>query len=262
LAELIRIQHALATTESPELVDRERELIQEQGPLWFGPLAPLLVRGELDVRWHLGFVEAARLRRWGRASTTDLSQAFRQLIELPIVSLARELSLEGALGQGALAVESLCQARQPACLEHLFLEDEEGGGTRLRSEDARLKRWFPRYGLRPPLSQRHAAAYLEWLTVGPGSESRVGDRTPLPLEHETVFGEHCRRLTSSAGAAQGAPQFGVERVEGRWRLRRFAQAETLHINGFEVRSAERRLNDGDWLSPAPGLVLKFCLRSG
>jgi uncharacterized protein (TIGR02996 family) len=117
LAELIRVQHALARQPSAALRRRERELVRRHGLLGEIPA------DQLEARWHLGHLRAVSVTV-GRED----DWVAPTLLELPVARYLRELWIEGYAMEPELLARVLGGIRRvgPPCLRLLRITGARG----------------------------------------------------------------------------------------------------------------------------------------
>ena len=128
--ELISVQHARLSADTPELKKREKQLMKAQGGALFGGLEKLLEKdGGLSVTWRLGFLKSARIAREQYDSDLDVAATLRALLALPIAAHLDSLNVglceEPGDGNLQPAIDTLVQFAGPQTLRSLFLGDFE-----------------------------------------------------------------------------------------------------------------------------------------
>lgn len=128
--ELISVQHARLSGDTPALKKREEQLMKAQGGVFFGGLDKLLEKdGGLSVTWRLGFLKSARVAREQYDSDLDVAATLTTLLRLPIAAHLDSLSvgLCEEPGDGTLqpAIDALVELEGPQTLRSLFLGDFE-----------------------------------------------------------------------------------------------------------------------------------------
>jgi uncharacterized protein (TIGR02996 family) len=129
--ELISVQHARLSADTPELKKREAQLMKAQGGALFGGLEKLLKKdGGLSVTWRLGFLKDARVARERYASDLDVGATLETLLALPIAAHLDSLSVglceePGEDGTLQPAIDALVRLAGPQTLRSLFLGDFE-----------------------------------------------------------------------------------------------------------------------------------------
>lgn len=128
--ELISVQHARLSADTPALRKREEQLMRAQGGVFFGGLEKLLEQdGGLSVTWRLGFLKSARVAREQYDSDLDVAATLTTLLALPIAAHLDSLSVglceEPGDGDLQPAIDALVELEGPQTLRSLFLGDFE-----------------------------------------------------------------------------------------------------------------------------------------
>jgi uncharacterized protein (TIGR02996 family) len=125
--ELISVQHARLSADTPELKQREEHLLKAQSGALFGGLQTLLEKnGGLSVTWRLGFLKSARVARDRYDSDLDVAATLTTLLALPIAAHLDSLSIglcEAPDGNLQPAIDTLVHVAGPQTLRALFLGD-------------------------------------------------------------------------------------------------------------------------------------------
>ena len=128
--ELITVQHARLTADTPELRKREAQLLEGHADALFGRLAPLLKPDAgLSVTWHLGFLKSVRVGRASYDSALDVGETLGAVLALPVAEHLEAITIglcEEPDGEGDCqgAIDAVVEAK-PRALKSLFLGDFE-----------------------------------------------------------------------------------------------------------------------------------------